>query len=389
MVVPPRHHPRRCRQSDCSRSLLRSASLQVVARASMREARANSSPMTGGIKRLQRDLRVAIVGAGMAGLAAARELRVAGAQVALFDKGRRPGGRVATRRDGAGAFDHGAQFCTVRDPVFEAQVEEWRRRGVVAPWPGPFRTLTRGEFGPDPRPGQVRWCGVPGMSALARDLAEGRMVASGVRIRSARRAADGWRLADQDGADHGPFDELLLALPPPQAAALLPEGDPLAAALAAIRLAPCLAAMVVFADLPDGLAGGSFVADPDLAWVAHDGGKPGRGGGPTFVLHGTAAFSDRWLGAAPEAVGPMLLTALARALDRRLPAVAACTVHRWRHALPVVGAPPGELRDAARGLHVAGDFARGGRVEGAFCSGVGAAGAILGRHGAGGPSASA
>lgn len=324
-------------------------------------------------------LRIAVVGAGLAGLAAARQLRAAGCEVELYDKGRRPGGRLATRHGDAGDFDHGAQFCTARDPVFAAQVDDWQRRGLAAEWAGPFRTLHDGAFGPDPRPGQRRFVGVPGMSALASDLAEGLAVASAVRVVGVRRAAGGWRLGTADGVQHGPFDELLLALPPPQAAPLLPAGDPFAAALAALRLEPCLAALVRFAAPLPALNGGTFVVDPELAWVAHDGGKPGRGGAPTFVLHGTSAFSRHHLVAEPAAVGRALLAALRRALGARLPAVADCTVHRWRYALPADTAL-GELRDPARGIAAAGDFARGGRVEGAFCSGVAAATAILGGH---------
>ncbi len=322
-------------------------------------------------------LRVAIVGAGLAGLAAGRTLRAAGKDVVLFDKGRRPGGRVATRRGDAGVFDHGAQFFTVREPAFAGQLADWQHRGIAAEWRGPFRTLQAGRFGPDPRPGQRRYCGVPGMSALGGDLARGLAVQNGTRVAVVRRHATGWLVATTDGARHGPFDELLLTLPPRQAAALLPPADPFAAELAAIELAPCCAVMVRFAEPVPDLAGGTFVVDDDLAWVAHDGGKPGRGGAPTYVLHGTAAFSRRSLGAAQETVGRMLVAALRRALARPLPAVAAATVHLWRYALPDEGAAAGERHDAARGLTAAGDFARGGRVEGAWTSGTAAAAAIL------------
>ena len=42
-------------------------------------------------------IRIAIVGAGMAGIAAAHALRQNGVAVALFDKARAAGGRIATR----------------------------------------------------------------------------------------------------------------------------------------------------------------------------------------------------------------------------------------------------------------------------------------------------
>jgi predicted NAD/FAD-dependent oxidoreductase len=41
---------------------------------------------------------VAVVGGGIAGLAAARALQQAGVRATVFDKGRSAGGRAATRR---------------------------------------------------------------------------------------------------------------------------------------------------------------------------------------------------------------------------------------------------------------------------------------------------
>ena len=64
--------------------------------------------------------RYAVVGAGLAGLAAARALVAADRAVDLFEKSRGTGGRVATRRALGTTFDHGAQYFTVRDSGFSA-----------------------------------------------------------------------------------------------------------------------------------------------------------------------------------------------------------------------------------------------------------------------------
>ena len=74
-------------------------------------------------------MRVVIVGAGMSGLVAAQELVAAGVEVAVVDKGRSVGGRLATRRIGDARLDHGAQFFTVRTPAFQRRVDQWLDRG--------------------------------------------------------------------------------------------------------------------------------------------------------------------------------------------------------------------------------------------------------------------
>ena len=94
-----------------------------------------------------------IVGAGMAALTAGEALQTRGWKVVLLDKGRRAGGRMATRRIGSSRFDHGAQFFTARDERFRKAVACWEADGWAAPW-----------FGED---GHIRYRAVGGMNELA------------------------------------------------------------------------------------------------------------------------------------------------------------------------------------------------------------------------------
>ena len=77
---------------------------------------------------------VLIIGAGMAGLTAARQLHEANLPVLVVDKGRGVGGRMATRRIGHGRVDHGAQCFTVRDQHFALCVSDGQVAGVVSRW---------------------------------------------------------------------------------------------------------------------------------------------------------------------------------------------------------------------------------------------------------------
>ena len=313
---------------------------------------------------------VAIVGAGMAGIAAAQALRSKGHQVLVLDKGRAAGGRVATKR-GEFQVDHGAQFFTVRDPRFAAALAPLQRAGTVARWDGPFVTWHRGVCGPDPRPGTERWVGVPGMSALPRALASDLAVQTEVTVTAARHSTDGWRLQMATGQEQGPFRRLVLALPPAQAAALLAADDPFGQQLASIAMEPCLCLAVAFASLPERACGGMWITDEALAWVAHDGGKPGRSGAATYVLHSTPEFARAHWNVDPSVWGALLLAAFAHAVGVALPQVVARVAHRWRYAQPAAGSPTaGALLDGPRGVSAIGDGIAGGRVEGAWLSGL-------------------
>ena len=62
---------------------------------------------------------IAVIGAGIAGMACARTLAQAGHKVSVFEKSRGAGGRMSTKGTEFGGFDHGAQYFTVRDARFE------------------------------------------------------------------------------------------------------------------------------------------------------------------------------------------------------------------------------------------------------------------------------
>lgn len=331
---------------------------------------------------------VAVVGAGIAGIAAARALRQGGVDVAIFDKGRAAGGRVATRRREDRQFDHGAQYFTVRSAAFAAALRPLQDAGAVQRWAVPFRTLEHGMVGDDPRPGAERWVGAPGMSALPRALADGLPVATGGRVEGLARSRDGWRLRVLDVAgggaiERGPFDAVVLAIPTAQARDLLaanaiagPAAD--AAASRADALQPCLAALVAFSRPIEAARGAFFVTDEILSWAAHDGGKPGRGGASTYVLHGSAPWSTANFDRPPDDSARALVDAFGRCLGRPLPGVAHVEGHRWRFALAVDGEPGASaVVDAEQRLALCGDGLVGGRVEGAWLSGAAAAEQLL------------
>lgn len=315
---------------------------------------------------------VAIIGAGIAGLMCARELATAGFKVTVFDKGRSPGGRTATRRTAPDLeFDHGAQYFTARDPLFQKVTADWVQRGIVAEWQGRIVRLEAGvatETTPLPR-----YVGTPGMSAIAADLASGLHVHSGIQVVRIHRDSAGWNLITATQDVHGPFQSLVVTLPSPQAAALLND-HPFGALAAAIPMTPCWAVMVAFDSKLEVPWDAAFVHGSPLSWVARNSSKPGRNQQhDAWVLHATSEWSAKNLEQSPETSASKLLAAFSALTDARLPAHCFLQAHRWRYSL---GSDPAErkaLADHESRLVVCGDWLSGGRVEGAFLSGIEAA----------------
>jgi renalase len=304
-------------------------------------------------------MRIAIIGAGMSGLSGAAALADHDHEVALFDKGRGPGGRMSTRRievDGrTWRFDHGAQYFTVRDAAFAAEVAGWERDGIVARWPAA---------------GDDAWVGVPGMNAPVRAMAARHAVSWNTRIDAIVRVDDGWRLASDAVAvdPAAQFDAVIVAVPAEQAAPLLAPVHPaFSQAAARSHSAPCWTALIAF-DEPIRTDVRTMRDAGPIGWAARDGSKPGRGDAETWVVQAGPEWSAAHLEAAPDTVAPALLRLLAERLELALPAPAYLSAHRWRYARSAP-ADNGALWDGALGIGVCGDWLTAPRVEAAWLSG--------------------
>lgn len=276
-----------------------------------------------------------IIGAGLAGLTAARALTSRGISVVVLDKGRRPGGRMATRRLGEATFDHGAQFFTVRSPEFAALFSDW-----------PVREWCRGFSGDD---GHPRYAAPGGMNSIAAHLARGLDVRCEMPVTKLAAVIDG-------------FDAAILTAPVPQSLALLEEPVP---ELEAIEYDRCLALMLRGARQPVPGPGAIQTVDGEpVSWIADNHQKGISSEPQALTIHAGPEFSLRHWETPEEEVVALLATG----------SFAEYKLHRWKFAKPRVLYPE---RCYRRGNIVfAGDAFGEPRVEGAVLSGLAAAAAL-------------
>ncbi len=311
-------------------------------------------------------ITILIVGAGMAGLAAASELSQAGRKVLVIDKGRGVGGRIASRRIGRATFDHGAQFMTAKDPRFAAAMDRWQKAGVVEEW---YRSS--GE-GPERHP---RWRGKPAMTAVAGNLARNVDLLLEKRVVSLLRDPAGW-VAHLESGETFRAGAVLLTPPVPQSLAILEAGGNRPppeekARLGAIEYERCLAVMAVLAG-PSRIPppGGLAPAEGPIAWIA-DNQKKGVSAAPAVTIHATAAFSLIHWDRDRTDCGRELLQAAEVWLGSN---VTEFQVHGWRYSKPIrVEESPCMVLYRSPPLVLAGDAFAGPRVEGAALSGWAAA----------------
>jgi renalase len=303
---------------------------------------------------------VIVVGAGIAGVACAVQLRAAGIPVTVLERSRVVGGRMASRSLHGRPVDLGAAYFTVSDPEFAELVGRWRTAGLARPWTSEPAVLANGSR--SRAPGPMRWSAPAGLRSLVQELSAGLDV---VTERTVRHVGPG------PAVDGEHTDLVVLAMPDPQALRLVHPSSPAAGALAERRWRPTIA---VAAGWPtrqwDPLPVAFVNGHPTLALVADDGDR--RADGASVLVAHTTAEVAREHDAEPDAaVGPVL-DALRDLLGVRTPPDWTYP-HRWRFSAPEDSrAEPFHLGDD--GIALAGDGWGRSRVETAWRSGT-----LLGR----------
>lgn len=278
------------------------------------------------------DADVLIVGAGLAGAAAAQALHEAGCHLHVVDKGRGPGGRLSTRRTPTGAFDHGTAALQAETWPFVEWLDAETRAGRAARWAGGY-------------------VGIPGMNTLVAGLLDGIDVHWSAAVAALRRDGAQWQTVDMEGHLLGTASALVLAIPAPQAAALLRASalpaDVLPAALIpaleAVRYSACWAALLqtTVEARPVRMASG---ADDGIEALYREAEKPGRTDAGHWVLQASAAWSEAHLECGAPEVAIRLRDAFLARTGIDAGAIHEVSAHRWRYARPLAVLDPRTLQ---------------------------------------------
>ena len=307
-----------------------------------------------------------VIGAGMSGLVAARSLQDHGHRVTLLDKGRRPGGRLATRRIDGATFDHGAQFFTVRSDTFSEMVQPWIDSGLVFEWSKGFTEAD----------GHPRYAVRGGMNALAKQLAGEVEVRCNTLVFGIRGLGNGWAIT-MDDASVVDADALVITCPIPQSFSLLIGADvDVPESLWRIEYDRTLALLAVL-DGPTNVPAPGGVQGVDGFNFIGDNQAKGISALPALTVHADAVWSEAHWDDEPQRALELLTVAAAPWIGDAK--VIASQLKRWRFATPRTIWPDPCWQGPANGPPVvlAGDAFAGPRIEGAALSGLAAARALL------------
>lgn len=340
--------------------------------------------------------RIAIIGAGLAGLTCGKALQQAGHDVVIFEKSRGIGGRLATRRAEPFYFDHGVAAFTASDDDFQGFVNQLLAEGVVAVWAvdqatpdNSFVSTVSTKPHSVPRVSDCYsdyYVGIPAMNAIGKHLARGLTVQRNTRVASIidhHPIFNSWELLTDKGETLGQFDWIISAMPVEQAKSFA-QTSLHTKVLNKYALMPCSVLMLGF-DTPLALDYEyAKIEGEDIDKIIVNSAKPHRKGGYSLVIHSTPAWTNRHIEEDKTACINHLTQAASQILGIDLSTAAHKDIHHWRYATgEAVNLPSGDhqlgyLLDSDQNIGVCGDWLLKGDVESAYLSGQKLAKAIIG-----------
>jgi renalase len=330
---------------------------------------------------------IAVIGAGMAGLACAQQLTQAGYSVVVVEKSRGLGGRVATRRLHGTIADHGACFLKPNDEFLSQFVESLCQRDILRIWEGEFVEQSGDAAGNiQPSSSQPRYIAPAGMSAIAKPLAQGLNVILNQRVIAINPTLNHqWYLTLSANNEFITAKALVIAIPAPQALELL---EPLENnlidiefinQLRSVNFIPSISVMAGYPTTSQPLPpwqAFTLEQNPILGWIGFDSSKRLDASQPVFVVQSSANFATEHIDTEDlQPVGNQMLQTAAKLTE--LPWLENpewLQVHRWRYAFPNNPLSAACLTaETPLPLVCCGDWCGGNLIPGAIKSGLAAA----------------
>lgn len=329
----------------------------------------------------------AIIGAGMSGLAAAHTLQDLGNAVTIFEQTGEVGGRATTRQREGYTYDSGAQYIKpglVSTPFVTARFALPDLIAIAKPvWI--FDQHGHIQEGDPLQNAEAKWSYRSGLLALAHCMAARLDVRLHTLITHVEHTVQGWHLFSSSSRSFGPFDQLLITIPAPQAAdliaaSILPANlqEHIVELLRAARYNPIISVMLGYTPAPRERPYYALVntdkAHP-ISWLAWEHEKspnrvpPGCG---LLIAQMAPAYSRQHHNTPDEAVIHDTITHVANLLREPLSTPVFTAIRRWPLALAAQTADAPELNALTLpfGLAFCGDSFTGGRVHLALEHGV-------------------
>ncbi|WP_020402994.1 NAD(P)/FAD-dependent oxidoreductase [Gracilimonas tropica] len=335
-------------------------------------------------------MKIAVIGAGISGLAAGRELANAGHEVVVYEKSGGYGGRLATRyagKDLSQKLDHGVPFFTAKSSEFKKFVTELAAKNILTTWEGHFAKRNEDGDISDLDHDTPFYIAANGMNSIGKylgrnlDIRLNEKVGGLTHIGENRRKKKSWMLNFPTALTES-ADAVIIAAPARQAYALLNTTIDEIETLKLIREIDeveydsqyTVMAGYEEANLPSWNA--LECDDEVIQWISNESTKR-TDGAKNLVIQTSSEFAKEHIYTDREEVKEIILDRLSTILGGWAALPEWSQIHFWRYSQAKNPLPHDfmEIKGNETPLALVGSYMNGNTVESAYLSGL-----RLGKH---------
>ncbi|MEX1062798.1 MAG: FAD-dependent oxidoreductase [Balneolaceae bacterium] len=333
-------------------------------------------------------MKIGIIGAGIAGLAAGKELSLAGNEVTIIEKNREAGGRLATFAGGGNTlskFDYGISYFTADTPAFRGFVSELLEKELLKIWGDNIWQYDGNkllQINPDSL-GHPKYAAPEGLGGIGKYLSRWSDIttaqpAGGLTYLGANRGRKRAWMVNLTNFNTFEADAVIVATPAPEAYGILLtaqdeiETMKLIREIDEINYDPAYVLMADYGDILPPEWDAVLCNDPVIRFVTNENSKRQDLPGTALVIQATGDFSRSHREEAPQVVSEKILRHLQTIAGEWSAAPKWQHLHFWKFFRPrsVINRPFMETAFDDAPLAVVGDYFEGNQLDSAYSSGL-------------------
>ena len=312
---------------------------------------------------------VAVIGAGITGITLANLLQKK-FNLTVFEKSRGVGGRMATRRAEPYQFNHGAQYFKIENKEFKDFMQPLILNKIIKPLEAnQIEILNKEVIKRTKIYNKQYFTAESKMNSVVKYLINNNFsIKLLCKIEKIIKENDKWFVIDSGQVSFGPYDWLIITIPPNQAKEILYNNFKFLDIFKKIKMRSCYSLMLGFDKFEEFDFDTALFLDEDVQWLSIRKIILENKEYYNLLINSSYNFAEQNINGSKDKISDYLIKQVSDILKCKLNNYEHKALHFWKYAMSEKNNNLGSLLDEDLKVIVCGDWCMNGKVEGGFLS---------------------
>ena len=312
---------------------------------------------------------VAVIGAGITGITLANLLQKK-FNLTVFEKSRGVGGRMATRRAEPYQFNHGAQYFKIENKEFKDFLQPLILNKIIKPLEANQIEILNKEVIKRTKIYKKQYFTAESkMNSVVKYLINNNFsIKLLCKIEKIIKENDKWIVIDSGQVSYGPYDWLIITIPPNQAKEILYNNFKLLDIIKKIKMRSCYSLMLGFDKFEEFDFDTALFLNEDVQWLSIRKIILENKEYYNLLINSSYNFAEQNINCSKDKISDHLIKQVSDILKCKLNNYEHKALHFWKYAMSEKNNSLGSLLDEDFKIIVCGDWCMNGKVEGGFLS---------------------